>query len=168
RRVPDAGHHRPRARTLDHARRPHGGRPRRRRGRAPGPGGSGALPRRRPPGARLRLAVTRRPGRPHRAQAPGVRTVVRDRTLHRQPARPPTLTDHPLRIGVACFSTFGGSGVIAAEVATALARRGHAVHVFSDERPTRLTAEPGGPIFHPVGSPAYPQLRHSLYSLALA
>ena len=78
------------------------------------------------------------------------------------------MTDHPLRIGVACFSTFGGSGVIAAEVAIALARRGHAVHVFSDERPTRLTAAPGGPIFHPVDSPAYPQFRHSLYSLALA
>jgi L-malate glycosyltransferase len=78
------------------------------------------------------------------------------------------LTARPLRIGVACFSTFGGSGVIAAEVAIALARGGHAVHVFSDERPTRLTDVPGGPIFHPVGSPAYPQLQHDLYSLALA
>ena len=78
------------------------------------------------------------------------------------------MTDRPLRIGVACFSTFGGSGVIAAEVAIALARRGHAVHVFSDERPTRLTDAPGGPIFHPVGSPDYPQIRHDLYSLALA
>jgi N-acetyl-alpha-D-glucosaminyl L-malate synthase BshA len=78
------------------------------------------------------------------------------------------LTDQPLRIGVACFSTFGGSGVIAAEVAIALARRGHAVHVFSDERPTRLAVDAGGPIFHPVDSPAYPQLRHSLYALALA
>jgi N-acetyl-alpha-D-glucosaminyl L-malate synthase BshA len=78
------------------------------------------------------------------------------------------LTDRPLRIGVACFSTFGGSGVVAAEVANALARRGHAVHVFSDERPTRLTDEPGGPSFYPVGSPEYPQIRHDLYSLALA
>jgi N-acetyl-alpha-D-glucosaminyl L-malate synthase BshA len=78
------------------------------------------------------------------------------------------LTDHPLRIGVACFSTFGGSGVIAAEVANALARRGHKVHVFSDERPSRLAIEAGGPIFHAVGSPAYPQLRHSLYAFALA
>ena len=78
------------------------------------------------------------------------------------------MTDRPLRIGVACFSTFGGSGVVAAEVANALARRGHAVHVFSDERPTRLADVPGGPIFHPVGSPSYPQIRHDLYSLALA
>ena len=78
------------------------------------------------------------------------------------------MTDRPLRIGVACFSTFGGSGVIAAEVAIAHARRGHAVHVFSDERPTRLTDAPDGPIFHAVGSPLYPQIRHDLYSLALA
>ena len=47
-------------------------------------------------------------------------------------------TRAPLRIGVVCFSTFGGSGVVAAEIATSLARRGHAVHVFSDEVPGRL------------------------------
>ena len=78
------------------------------------------------------------------------------------------MSERPLRVGVACFSTFGGSGVIATEVANALAGRGHAVHVFSDERPGRLADDGVGLAFHLVTPPAYPQLRHSLYTLALA
>jgi N-acetyl-alpha-D-glucosaminyl L-malate synthase BshA len=73
----------------------------------------------------------------------------------------------PLRIGVVCFSTFGGSGVVAAEIATSLARRGHALHLFSDDVPGRL--DPGQPnvAFHRVAPPTYPQLKHSPYTLAL-
>jgi N-acetyl-alpha-D-glucosaminyl L-malate synthase BshA len=73
----------------------------------------------------------------------------------------------PLRVGVVCFSTFGGSGVVAAEVASALAERGHAVHVFSDDVPGRLDPSRPGIQFHPVRPPAYPQLKHSPYPLAL-
>jgi len=73
----------------------------------------------------------------------------------------------PLRVGVVCFSTFGGSGVVAAEVASALAERGHAVHVFSDDVPGRLDPDRPGIQFHPVRPPAYPQLKHSPYPLAL-
>jgi len=73
-----------------------------------------------------------------------------------------------LSVGVACFSTFGGSGVIAAEVATSLARRGHRVHVFSDAPPGRLDLGHEGVAFHRVEAPAYPQLGHDLYTLALA
>ena len=47
----------------------------------------------------------------------------------------------PLRIGVACFSTFGGSGVIASEIGMAMARRGHHVVFFSDQPPARSTIE---------------------------
>ncbi len=72
-----------------------------------------------------------------------------------------------LRVGVVCFSTFGGSGVVAAEVAAALAERGHAVHVFSDDVPGRLDPSRPGIHFHPVRPPAYPQLKHSPYPLAL-
>jgi N-acetyl-alpha-D-glucosaminyl L-malate synthase BshA len=75
------------------------------------------------------------------------------------------VTGPRLSIGVACFSTFGGSGVVAAEVATSLARRGHGVHVFSDAPPGRLR---DGVAFHRVEAPAYPQLPHDLYTLALA
>jgi N-acetyl-alpha-D-glucosaminyl L-malate synthase BshA len=71
-------------------------------------------------------------------------------------------------IGVACFSTFGGSGVVAAEIAMSLARRGHRVHVFSDELPGRLDPRGAGVVFHRVEAPAYPQLGHDLYTLALA
>jgi N-acetyl-alpha-D-glucosaminyl L-malate synthase BshA len=77
------------------------------------------------------------------------------------PARP------PLRIGIVCFSTFGGSGVVAAEVATSLARRGHQIHVFSDDVPGRLDPTQQNVAFHRVAPPAYPQLKHSPYTLAL-
>jgi L-malate glycosyltransferase len=73
----------------------------------------------------------------------------------------------PLRIGVVCFSTFGGSGVVAAEVATTLGRRGHAIHVFSDDVPGRLDPNQPNVTFHRVAPPAYPQLKHSPYALAL-
>jgi L-malate glycosyltransferase len=73
----------------------------------------------------------------------------------------------PLRVGVVCFSTFGGSGVVAAEVAGALAERGHEVHVFSDEVPGRLDPSRPRVHFHAVAPPAYAQLKHSLYALAL-
>ena len=73
----------------------------------------------------------------------------------------------PLRIGVVCFSTFGGSGVIATEVAIALARRGHAVHLFSDGVPGRLDPARDGVAFHAVSPPPYPQLRYPPYALAL-
>ena len=73
-----------------------------------------------------------------------------------------------MRVGVVCFSTFGGSGVVAAEVALALADRGHSVHVFSDEVPGRLDPTRPGVAFHPVRPPAYPQLKQSQYPLALA
>jgi N-acetyl-alpha-D-glucosaminyl L-malate synthase BshA len=73
-----------------------------------------------------------------------------------------------LSIGVACFSTFGGSGVVASEVASSLARRGHRVHVFSDAPPGRLQGDGAGVLFKRVVAPAYPQLGHDLYTLALA
>ena len=72
-----------------------------------------------------------------------------------------------LRVGVVCFSTFGGSGVVAAEVAGALADRGHQVHVFSDEVPGRLDPARPRVHFHAVAPRAYPQLKHSPYTLAL-
>jgi len=72
-----------------------------------------------------------------------------------------------LRVGVVCFSTFGGSGVIAAEIATSLAGRGHAVHVFSDDVPGRLDTTRPNITFHPVVPLAYPPLTHTLYPLAL-
>jgi len=80
----------------------------------------------------------------------------------------PLSQGRPLRIGVACFSTFGGSGVVASEVALSLAARGHHVHVFSDGRPGRLGDDTEQLRFHPVATRDYPQLKDSPYALALA
>lgn len=73
-----------------------------------------------------------------------------------------------LTVGIACFSTFGGSGVVAAEIAMALARRGHRVHVFSDDVPGRLDQREPNLMFHPVEVRSYPQLKHPPYTLALS
>jgi N-acetyl-alpha-D-glucosaminyl L-malate synthase BshA len=72
-----------------------------------------------------------------------------------------------LGIGIACFSTFGGSGVVAAEVATSLVRRGHRVHLFSDQVPGRLAGGGDQVVFHPVEVRDFPQLKHPPYTLAL-
>jgi N-acetyl-alpha-D-glucosaminyl L-malate synthase BshA len=75
--------------------------------------------------------------------------------------------ERPLRIGIACFSTYGGSGVIASEIGLTMAARGHTVHVFSDERPGRLGETNGNVHFHRVEIPSYPQLKGSPYALGL-
>ena len=62
----------------------------------------------------------------------------------------------PLRIGIACYPTYGGSGVMATELGLALADRGHDVHLFSYERPMRLPACHHGITFHPVTVSSYP------------
>ena len=75
---------------------------------------------------------------------------------------------NPLRIGVACFSTFGGSGVIASEVGMAMARRGHQIAFFSDKPPARLDLSCPNIAFHAVAALDYPVPTQSSYALALA
>lgn len=77
------------------------------------------------------------------------------------------MSARPLRVGIACFSTFGGSGVIASEIGLSLAARGHQIHVFSDDRPSRLAGETANLHFHPVELRSYPQLKDSPYALGL-
>ena len=72
-----------------------------------------------------------------------------------------------LRIGIACYPTYGGSGVMATELGIALARRGHEVHLFSYARPSRLTAFHCGIEFHNVSVSSYPLFRYPPYDLAL-
>jgi N-acetyl-alpha-D-glucosaminyl L-malate synthase BshA len=74
----------------------------------------------------------------------------------------------PLRIGVACFSTFGGSGVIASEIGMSMARRGHRVAFLSDKPPARLDLSCPNISFHPVTALDYPVPAQSSYALALA
>ena len=73
-----------------------------------------------------------------------------------------------MRIGIVCYPTVGGSGVIATEMAMALAERGHEVHLLSYDRPSRLRANVPGLRFHEVAVSAYPLFRYPPYDLALA
>jgi L-malate glycosyltransferase len=75
---------------------------------------------------------------------------------------------NPLRIGMVCYASLGGSGVVATELARALAGRGHEVHVISSERPFRWWDDVPGLSFHPVSVPSYPLFREPQYLLALA
>ena len=74
----------------------------------------------------------------------------------------------PLRIGIACYPTYGGSGVMATELGLALADRGHEIHLFSYARPSRLPACHPGLEFHGVTVSDYPLFRFPPYDLALS
>jgi L-malate glycosyltransferase len=73
-----------------------------------------------------------------------------------------------MNIGMVCYASVGGSGVVATELAHALALRGHTLHLISSEPPFRL--RPGVPrlSFVPVEVPPYPLFREPQYLLALA
>jgi N-acetyl-alpha-D-glucosaminyl L-malate synthase BshA len=64
-----------------------------------------------------------------------------------------------------CYASIGGSGVIATELAYALAKRGHDVHVLSHERPFRWRSGVSGLSFAPVEMPSYPVFREPQYLL---
>ena len=73
-----------------------------------------------------------------------------------------------MNIGIVCYASVGGSGVVASELARCLAERGHQTHVISSDTPFRLRA-PGPAIrFHRVETPGYPLFREPQYLLALA
>lgn len=75
-----------------------------------------------------------------------------------------------MRVGICCFPSYGGSGVVASELALALAESGDSVHVVSSARPPRLAEVPGVQ-HHPVegsGIVEYGLFDHALHTLALA
>ncbi len=73
-----------------------------------------------------------------------------------------------LRIGMTCYPTFGGSGVIATEIGLSMAKRGHRVHFICYEVPFRLDGFFENVFFHAVEVRDYPLFDHSPYPLALA
>jgi len=73
-----------------------------------------------------------------------------------------------VKIGISCYPTFGGSGVIASELGMGLAERGHEVHFITYAVPGRLKIDRPGIHFHQVSVPDYPLFEYSPYSLALA
>ena len=73
-----------------------------------------------------------------------------------------------MRIGIVCYASVGGSGVVGTELAHALALRGHCVHLISSEVPFRWRHGQPGLVFERVDTPAYPLFREPQYLLALA
>ena len=73
-----------------------------------------------------------------------------------------------MRVGIACYPTYGGSGVVASELAIDLSRRGHEVHVFSYALPFRLHGFHENLFFHEVQVSAYPLFRYPPITLAAA
>jgi N-acetyl-alpha-D-glucosaminyl L-malate synthase BshA len=73
-----------------------------------------------------------------------------------------------VKIGILCYASVGGSGVVATELAKALAAVGHRVHLVSSETPFRLNEFHADLSFHQVQTPAYPLFREPQYLLSLA
>lgn len=73
-----------------------------------------------------------------------------------------------MNIGIVCYPTYGGSGVIATELGIGLARKGHQVHFLSYARPQRLSSFEANIDFHEVSVNTYPLFEYPPYDLALA
>ena len=73
-----------------------------------------------------------------------------------------------MRIGIVCYPTFGGSGVLATELGKALADKGHHVHFITYQQPVRLNVFSANIFYHEVSVPTYPLFDYPPYELALA
>jgi len=72
------------------------------------------------------------------------------------------------KVGITCYASQGGSGVVATELGLHLSRRGCEVHFISSELPFRLRKYHENIFYHPVEMPHYPVFQHSPYTLSLA
>lgn len=73
-----------------------------------------------------------------------------------------------MRIGIVCYPTFGGSGVLATELGKALAQKGHMVHFITYQQPVRLNGFIPNIFYHEVQVPTYPLFDYPPYETALA
>lgn len=73
-----------------------------------------------------------------------------------------------MRIGITCYPTYGGSGIVATELGLELARRGHQVHFITYSSPIRLDTDVPGIFYHEVEVSNYPLFQYPPYMLALA
>jgi N-acetyl-alpha-D-glucosaminyl L-malate synthase BshA len=73
-----------------------------------------------------------------------------------------------MNIGIVCYPTFGGSGVVATELGKALAKNGHNVHFITYSQPTRLDFFNENLFYHEVDIRTYPLFQYPPYELALA
>src|SRR5678815_1018341 len=77
-------------------------------------------------------------------------------------------SDRALKIGITCYPSVGGSGVLASALGEDLARRGHEVHFISYERPFRLPPDAPRLHFHPVVINDYDLFKYPDYTLPLS
>ena len=73
-----------------------------------------------------------------------------------------------MKIGITCYPTYGGSGVVATELGIELAANGHEIHFITYQQPFRLTGREKGIFYHEVPVPTYPLFEYPPYDLALA
>ena len=73
-----------------------------------------------------------------------------------------------MKIGVVCYPTFGGSGVVATELGVEMAKRGHEIHFITYKQPVRLALLSQNLHFHEVFVPEYPLFHYQPYELALS
>src|ERR1700759_4815173 len=73
-----------------------------------------------------------------------------------------------MRIGITCYPTYGGSGVVATELGIELSVLGHEIHFISYSQPFRLSGREGGVFYHEVPVSSYPLFEYPPYDLALA
>ena len=73
----------------------------------------------------------------------------------------------PMKIGITCYPTYGGSGVVATELGKALAERDHEIHFVSSDLPFRLSHVAGNIFFHEVNVQSYPLFDYPPYTLSL-
>ncbi|MBA2762002.1 MAG: N-acetyl-alpha-D-glucosaminyl L-malate synthase BshA [Segetibacter sp.] len=73
-----------------------------------------------------------------------------------------------MQIGIVCYPTFGGSGVLATELGKALADKGHSVHFITYQQPVRLNIFSANIFYHEVRVPTYPLFDYPPYEVALS
>lgn len=73
-----------------------------------------------------------------------------------------------MKIGIVCYPTFGGSGVVATELGKGLAQKGHQIHFITYSQPTRLDFFNENLFYHEVDIRSYPLFKYPPYELALA
>ncbi len=76
--------------------------------------------------------------------------------------------DNKLKIGIVCYPTFGGSGVVATELGLGLAKKGHQIHFITYRQPARLNTFQENIYYHEVSGEDYPLFEYSPYDTALA
>ncbi len=77
-------------------------------------------------------------------------------------------TNANMKIGIVCYPTFGGSGVLATELGKALADKGHSVHFITYQQPVRLNVFSANIFYHEVRVPTYPLFDYPPYEVALS